>query len=203
MASVSEPAYWRQRYQEGQTAWDLGHVTPALIYAAEKSFFPPPPASLVVPGCGFGHDALFLAQQGYQVWAIDFAPEPLNFLEIQAAKHGLKESVRAIQADIFEFFPPAAVEGVWEYTCYCAIEPQRRAEYWQQVARWLKPGGLFVGLIFPISGAPPEGPPFLVARAEAILLAQQVGLSLVLEEPNPPSHPARAGREVLWVLRRT
>lgn len=203
MASVSEPAYWRQRYQAGQTGWDLGRVTPALPYAVEKSLFPPPPASLVVPGCGFGHDVLFLAQQGYQVWAVDFAIEPLSFLAIQAEKHGLKNRVHTIQADIFEFFPPAEVEGVWEYTCYCAIEPQRRAAYWRQVAQWLKPGGAFVGLLFPLSGAPLEGPPFLVAREEAILLAQEVGLSLVMEESNPPSHPARAGRETLLVLRRT
>lgn len=51
MEAVREPEYWRQRYRQGQTSWDLGRPTPVLLEMLEKRDFPVrPPARVLVPG---------------------------------------------------------------------------------------------------------------------------------------------------------
>ena len=58
-----------------------------------------------------------------------------------------------------------AFDGVWEYTCFCAIEPRRRPEYVRTMAEIVKPGGWLLACFFPMRrrGA---GPPFPVAERE-------------------------------------
>jgi hypothetical protein len=87
-------------------------------------------------------------------------------------------------------------EGVWEYTCYCAIEPRRRAEYIGTVAAILRPGGWFLACFFPVrSGG--GGPPFPVSKAEVRrLLAPQFRIERAGPPPRPV--PRRAGQE--WMV---
>ena len=37
-----------------------------------------------------------------------------------------------------------------EYTCFCAIDPQRRTDYADLVARLLKTNGHYIDLAFPL-----------------------------------------------------
>ena len=55
---------------------------------------------------------------------------------------------------------------MFEHTCFCAIEPARRAEYVRAVAGALRPGGKLLAIFYlrPWSGGEPPppggGPPF-------------------------------------------
>ena len=47
---------WEQRYQEGDVQWDKGEASPGLVdWLAENADHPT--GKVIVPGCGFGHDA--------------------------------------------------------------------------------------------------------------------------------------------------
>ena len=47
---------WEQRYQEGDVQWDKGEPSHGLVdWLAENDA--QPTAKVIVPGCGFGHDA--------------------------------------------------------------------------------------------------------------------------------------------------
>jgi len=206
---VNTAEYWSERYRRGETGWDLGGPTPVFAELLRQGGFPLPPrradqaTRVLVPGCGYGHDALLLASAGYEVIAVDFAPEAIAALRRRATESGL--SLQVLQADLFTLpqILHQPVDMVLEYTCYCAIAPERRAEYLHTIAQVLVPGGWLVALLFPLQqpGAEPlSGPPFPVAPEETLTLAQRAGFRLHSRELPESSHPARRGREELWML---
>lgn len=204
--AVNDPRYWSERYRTGDTPWDLGTETPAFSALVARVDFPQPTPtyspSVVVPGCGYGHDALMLARRGYKVTAVDFAPEPLDYLQQMARLAGL--SVETLCCDVFELPQTHAgmFDVVLEYTCYCAIDPRRRQEYARTIAALLKPNGIVAGLFFPLDEIERSEPPFTVHEEEIRQQFTAAGLVLLSSEIPLESHPARAGREKLMLFRK-
>ncbi len=56
-------------------------------------------------------------------------------------------------------------DGVWEYTCFCAIDPERREEYVSVLHTILRPGGLLLACFFPLREGG-GGPPFPVSKGD-------------------------------------
>ena len=192
------PAAWEQKYESGETPWDLSGPTPELVRL--QSTLTGKGAALV-PGGGRGHDALFLAQQGYEVDLVDFAPAALDAALIVAAS--AKLNIFAYRRDFFELpqtsFHRHRYDLIFEYTFFCAIDPARRAEYVEAMATMLKPGGLFIGLFFPLT-TDKEGPPFVVDREQVEKLFRPY-FELRFETPSASVKP-RAGREFLGIFHR-
>jgi SAM-dependent methyltransferase len=163
MRDVSAVAFWEDAYARGADGWELGRPAPPLVDFVEAT--PPPRGRVAVPGCGRGHDARFLARHGYEVTAFDFSPAIVAVAEKLARDEGVDVSFE--QRDVFGL--PAdythAFDGAWEYTCYCAIDPRRRDEYVDALARIIRPGGWLLACFFPLRRVS-AGPPFPVARAE-------------------------------------
>ena len=90
---------------------------------------------------------------------------------------------------------------VLEYTCMCAIDPARRAEYADLVRRLLKPEGMYVDLAFPLDGRK-GGPPFAVSTAEILDLFQARGFRLLWREKPVDSIPRRRNAEELLVFQK-
>ena len=156
---------------------------------------------MLVPGCGYGHDALLLARAGYRVIAVDFAPEPLEVVRHRAAVEGLPVEVLCEDLFCLPERMQEPVDMVLEYTCYCAIDPRRRPEYFQVLSHLLRPGGWLVGLFFPLSAETSAGgPPFPVEESEILTLASRAGFRLHVRRIPSTSHPARLGREVLMMF---
>ncbi|HKI61140.1 MAG TPA: methyltransferase domain-containing protein [Mariprofundaceae bacterium] len=145
---------WEQRYQQGETGWDRGTASPAIehwLSAVLKA-----PARVLIPGCGRGHEAVFLASHGFDVTGIDIATSAVLHLEEQLAAEGLKAEV--ILGDLFAYQPDKPFDVVYEQTCLCAIQPHERPAYEAKLHSWLKPGGHLLAL-FMQTGAD-GGPPF-------------------------------------------
>lgn len=151
-------------------------------------------------GAGRGHDARLFAQHGFEVLAVDFASEAVTTMHLL---NDAANPVQVLQADIFEL--PEAMNGrfdyILEYTCFCAIDPARRGEYAGLAARLLKPGGLYIGLAFPI-GRRGGGPPFVVQPDNVIELLSEHGFSLQHREIPHDSVPDRQNIEELIILKR-
>ncbi len=196
-----DAVYWVQRYQRGETGWDLSSPTPALVWLLKEKRFPvSPPAPVLVPGCGYGYDALLLATEGYTVTALDWAPEPLTALQ----KH-VSSNLHTCCADFFVHAQenPHTYDAIWEYTFYCAITPGERTAYFAAISQLLKGGGYWVALLFPLGNQPYEvGPPFALSMEETRRLATQHGLVEHHTFPQVPSHPARQGREILTIFQK-
>lgn len=208
-ARIDTPDYWAERYASGQTGWDMKDETPVFRGLRLRGEFPVSAvqhgqaATLFVPGCGYGYDALAFARAGYRVTAVDFAAEPLQVLQDNAVSSNV--NVAIVQADVFAL-PENRFTGtfsaVLEYTCYCALPPERRAEYARVLADSLAPDGWLVALLFPTDGRT-GGPPFAIDPEEAQQLFTAVGLELIRSEVPKDSHPARAGKELLALFRKS
>jgi len=151
---------------------------------------------VAVPGCGRGHDARLLARRGHRVFGFDFAPEALRAARDLAEREQVEVTLE--DRDVFELAGayPRFFDGVWEYTCFCAIDPGRRPEYVEVLAAILKPAGWVLACFFPM-GERSGGPPFAVSEVEVReLLAARFEL---VEDYVPFASPeGRQGRE--WMV---
>ena len=190
--------FWQSVYQSGATHWDLRGPTPVFCGLAENGEFSP--GKMIVLGAGRGYDARLFARHGFMVTAVDIASDAVREMHALAEKDA---PVAAVRADMFalpEFFA-GMFDYVLEYVTYCAIDPAQREAYADLVAGLLKPGGHFIGLIFPIEERP-GGPPFAVSADELVGMFAARGLKLVRREYPVDSIKPRAGREELVVCRR-
>ena len=155
---------------------------------------------LAVPGAGRAHDARLLARRGYRVTAFDFAEAAVAEARRLAAADGVDMAVE--QRDVFTLGRDhvGAFDGVWEYTCFCAIDPGRRAEYADVLHAILRPRGLLLACFYPLREGQ-DGPPFPVSRPD--IARALAGRFTVLTEGAPTrSVERRRGLEWLVLARR-
>ncbi|WP_257310361.1 TPMT family class I SAM-dependent methyltransferase [Geothrix fuzhouensis] len=284
---TDHPNYWNALYEDdARPGWDMAKPTPvlaeALAHAAAAGLAPG--ASVVVPGCGYGHDAAGLEAEGFAVTGLDFAPLALqgararygdriiwssaDWLSPQLGPSGpvpappcaattsagmlRKEGPAGQRGSLFKgpdvaerpsgVVPlgwgggrhpaasssdhleplcsprlpcgpppgaPSAARGgagtgpwdaIFDHTCFVAMDPERRRDYVEACARHLRPGGLWMAVIFDdVQGRP--GPPHAIPLETCRELADPHFEILHLARASA-SHPRRAGRELLMVARR-
>jgi SAM-dependent methyltransferase len=196
---VNFPNKWEADYLRKTDGWDLGGATPAFKSLASKGHFKP--GRMIVPGAGRGHDAREFARHGFEVTAVDFSPYVISEMTRLADPHA---PIEILQHDLFSL--PRELDGSFdyalEYTCFCAIDPKRRAEYADLITRLLKPGGVFIDLAFPLDGRA-GGPPFAVSVPELLGLFQERSFKLLSHEKPVDSVSPRRGAEELFVFRKT
>jgi SAM-dependent methyltransferase len=195
---ANDAAFWESNYRDARLNWDLGGPTPVFCALAEGGTLPP--GRMIVLGAGLGHDARLFARHDFQVTALDFAPGAARAMRaLQDPAH----PIVILQEDFFAL--PPALDGLFdyvlEYVFYCAIDPGRRADYAGVVARLLRPGGQFIGLVFPTDERP-GGPPFQARPEELAHLLAERGLGLEARGPHPATIKPRRGREELLLMRK-
>src|SRR3989441_8706437 len=127
-----------------------------------------PPKSTLFPYTPLfrsGHDVRYLTRRGYAVVAFVFPPAAIAEARALADADGVRAEF--VERDIFTLGRDheRAFDGVWEYTCFCAIDPTRRAEYVRAMRAILKPGGWLLACFFPMRRRA-AGPPFPVSERE-------------------------------------
>jgi len=186
---------WENRYRTGDTPWEKGAAHPALIAWLERNTLP---GRVLVPGCGSGHDVRVLAARGSEAVGLDIAPSA-----IAAAREHLRAGRESYEVGDF-FQPPeswmAAFDGLFEHTCFCAIDPSLRAAYARSAAQLLRPGGRFLAIFYLDPGVD-EGPPFGCKTAELDALFSPA-FRLLEEQTSLPTHPGREDREILRLFER-
>jgi len=194
---TTQPDYWNRIYQdEVRPGWDMDGATPLVdeLLALALSLGLRPGCDLVVPGCGYGHDAAELEARGFAVTGLDFAP-----LAIQGAQHRYGDRVSWSQADWFTT-QLGPWDAIFDHTCFVAMDPPRRPAYVDACAEHLRPGGLWLAVLFhDVNGRP--GPPHAIPMEEMRALAEARFEVLHLAHALS-SHSRRAGREFLLVARR-
>lgn len=154
---------WQRHYDEGDLGWDLGQVAPPFIKLFESKTILP--GKTLIPGCGRGHEVIYLAENGFEVTAVDYSPGAVNHLKSTVQERNLKCEV--LHMDFFGI--DSAHNGVYdlliEQTFFCAISPEQRSSYVSTVARALKKGGMLAGLFYN-TGEEEGGPPFNTTRED-------------------------------------
>ena len=170
------PEFWDKRFREAVIPWRAQGVGPELV-----NWLPGrTPGRALVPGCGHGEEAAFLARAGWAVTALDFSPEA-----VAAARATLGDwSGHLVCDDFFTFTPPAPFDLVVERAFLCALPRRCWADYGPRLARLIRPGGHLVGWF--VQGDEPKGPPFGLAPDQ---LEKLLGPAFRRLEQGPSQNP--------------
>jgi methyl halide transferase len=156
------PSFWQQRFEAGQVPWDRGEPSPQLASWLTAGVLQRG-QSVVVPGCGSGHEVAALAAAGCAVTALDYAPAAVELTRRRLEKAALMADV--VVADVLQWRPPSPCDVIYEQTCLCALHPDDWAWYADQLHSWLRPGGTLCALFMQVRREAAgigiiEGPPY-------------------------------------------
>src|SRR6266487_705965 len=114
-----DTVHWDERYRGGDTPWDTGRASSELqrVLAEEKV----PTGRAIDLGCGTGANAVWLAQQGFDVMGVDISP--LAIERAAARARGAGVNCRFLIADLRD--PPPELSGPFDFLfdrgCYHVI----------------------------------------------------------------------------------
>lgn len=158
-----EPMDWNQRYADKNTPWDSGLPSNELQRVFSEGWFKP--SSMLEIGCGTGTNAIWLAQQGFQVTACDLAPLAIEEAKKKAEQAGVQ--VRFLVADVMQLpdlggpFPFLFDRGVYHHLRTVDMDRFRAA-----LTKYTRPGSYYLTLAGNANDPqPPEnGPPRVSAQ---------------------------------------
>lgn len=156
--------FWEQKYQNGETGWDLQSVSPPL--KAYIDTIQDKNIAILIPGAGNAYEADYLLSQGFtNITIIDIAPTPIQALK---NRWGHRKELTLIQGDFFQY--EGKYDLILEQTFFCAIAPLKRVHYLAKIHALLKENGKVVGLLFDKYFE--KGPPFGGSKKEYTTLFQ-------------------------------
>lgn len=142
-----------------------------------------PPGRTLDVACGSGRNAIFLAEHGFAVTAIDLSPKGLALLDREAARRGLAIDTRQVDLETNPLLPAGPFDLVIDFFyLHRPLLPQLRA--------LLRPGGMMVLRTFSCAGSFPGGPDnpaFVLTPGELLAIFADWEI-LVHEEGLEPSH---------------
>lgn len=191
MTSMDQ-AFWQDRWKNGQTGWDVGYATPALVEYMKQ--YPNKNAKILIPGCGNAYEAAALFDLGFtNIHLIDIAP-----FAVENLKEKFKD-IPEIQIWCGDFFThEETYDLIVEQTFFCALDPVLREDYVRNCSRLLNPGGKVIGLLFCVEFEK-EGPPFGGTISEYQNLFSSA-FEIQKMEPCKNSIAPRAGNELFFVV---
>lgn len=128
---------WDQRYAEAELVWS---AEPNRFVRAELEDLPPGRALDVA--CGEGRNALWLAQRGWQVTAIDFSAVAVGKGRQLAERAGV--TVEWQVADVLTYEPEGRFDAI--VVAYLHLLPEKIAAVWAWSRLALTPGGILLAV---------------------------------------------------------
>jgi len=187
-----DEAYWDNRYKEGTTGWDIGHVsTPLQNYIDQLE---DTSLRILIPGAGNSYEAEYLFKKGFtHVTVLDFSETALSNIHKRVP---LFPKEQLIHQNFFAF--EGSFDLILEQTFFCALDPALRGKYAQKMHSLLKPKGKLAGVLFdfPLT---PEGPPF-GGNKEEYLSYFEPYFHIEILKPSYNSIPQRSGKELFFKL---
>jgi SAM-dependent methyltransferase len=154
---MSEMEHWDNRYHTGDTPWDTGHPSSELMRVLEEDKIAPCPA--IDLGCGTGSNAIYLAERGFEVTALDLSPTALDQGRCKKAKAGVK--TRFVLGDVLN--PPEDIGGpygfVFDRGCYHVVRRINVDQFLQTLEKITRKGSIGLFLAGNAKEKREKGPP--------------------------------------------
>jgi SAM-dependent methyltransferase len=130
--------YWEQHWQRGRSDGPGGKpAIPPNPYLAQETRDLVPGTALDA-GCGAGAEAIWLAEHGWRVTAVDISSEALARASERAATSAASDRIQWVEADLTVWEPGRQFDLVTAHYAHPSI-PQLR--FYDRVAAWVAPGG--------------------------------------------------------------
>ncbi len=160
---MSLVTHWDRLYRCARPPWETGRPSSELRRVLSANRVQPCPA--IELGCGTGQNALWLAEQGFDVLAVDVSPLAIQRAREQPVRTGAR--ARFLAADLLDFWQ---LRGPYRFFfdrgCYHSLHPYGTDGYLRTLDQVLEPGAL--GLLLAGNADEPEeefvGPPVLEER---------------------------------------
>ena len=130
--------FWEGHYRGHERVWS-GRANPVLMDVAGSL----PAGTALDLGCGEGGDAIWLAQQGWRVTAVDVSPTALDRAAADATTAGVDDRIDFRQQDLALAFPSGAFDLVSAQFLHSPIAFPR-VHVLQEAAGAVVPGGLLL-----------------------------------------------------------
>ena len=187
-----DQSFWDNKYQTGQTGWDLGSIsTPLKTYFDQlenKNIF------ILIPGAGNAYEAEYLFQNRFQnVFIADISPKACQQFQ-ERVPNFPPEHILCV--DFFEL--NQTFDLIIEQTFFCALNPILREKYVEKMYQLLSDKGKLVGLLFD-DVLNTEHPPFGGCKEEYMALFSK-NFNLEIMETATNSITPRSGRELFIKL---
>jgi thiopurine S-methyltransferase len=224
--------FWAARWGQHRIGFHLQDVNPKLLihgprwldFSSWDEARPLANQKILVPLCGKALDLRWLAERGAEVTGVEFveqaavsffAEQQLEFAQqpwrlgkaLVSTDPGFK--VRIVVADFFALKADELghFDAIYDRAALVAVDPQRRAEYANQVARLCPIGARLLLMTFEHDTG--NGPPFTVPQDEVSALFGETfspalleDSDLLLTEPQFRARGASYCREQVWIGRR-
>ena len=152
----SEIPDWDAIYRRGTPPWDSGRPSAELVRMVRDGVIQP--CSVLELGCGTGADAIFLAQQKFDVTAVEASAIALERARNRAEQEDAL--LRFVLADVFEFAREAEqFDLVFDGGFYHFIRRTQLDRFLDLLWRVTQPGSLYLTLAGDVRKAAGDGPP--------------------------------------------
>ncbi|MED3574858.1 class I SAM-dependent methyltransferase [Cytobacillus praedii] len=145
---LREPSqFWNDFYTDREKSVPFFVHSPDenLVSYFDKKYFEK--GKVLELGCGPGRNAIYLANKGCSVDAVDLSIESIKWAKERALESKVK--VNFIHSNIFELdIEEGAYDLVYDSGCFHHIAPHRRMSYINLVKKALKPNGFFAMTCF-------------------------------------------------------
>jgi ubiquinone/menaquinone biosynthesis C-methylase UbiE len=174
------------------TSWVKRYDTEAFVYTKDVNQFvvelcgPLPAGTAIDVAGGEGRNAVWLAQQGWQVEVIDFAPNALAKAAVLAAERDVSERVSTTEASALDFKAKLAPVDL-AVVAYLHIYSHQLAQAMRQTVSALKSGGLLMGVWHALENLKhnshgPQNPDSLPSVESLTALCGELGLEILTVE---------------------
>lgn len=131
---------WERAYGEGHHGQHADAQPSAPELAGYLAGAVDLPRTALDMGCGTGADAVYLAERGIEMFAIDSSPAALELARARAARAGVE--VTWIEGDVLDVpLEDSSIDLVADHGCLHHVAQEDQARYAQEVARVMRPGG--------------------------------------------------------------
>jgi SAM-dependent methyltransferase len=130
---------WEERYRSGERrVEDLDAApTPLLIETAKQL----PAGNALDLACGAGRNALWLAEHGWQVTAIDGAPAAIQLTRDRAFERGVRLHARVADLEAQDY---VIESSAWDLIAICYY---LHRDLFEPAKRGVKPGGVLIAIV--------------------------------------------------------
>lgn len=139
--------YWEAHYAERERIWS-GRVNARLAEVVAEL----PPGRALDLGCGEGGDAVWLAEHGWQVTAVDVSETALGRAAREASSRGVADRIVFERHDLSDEFPDGIFDLVSAQYLHSTVRLER-PQILRHAAAAVAPGGRLV--IVDHGGMPP------------------------------------------------
>ncbi|KAJ0036081.1 hypothetical protein Pint_25486 [Pistacia integerrima] len=133
-----------------------------------------------------------------------------NFLSLSSHAHfsmiicfpryQVQITLQSLKADFFTWCPTELFDLIFDYTFFCAIEPEMRSAWAQKISDFLKPDGELITLMFPISDHV-GGPPYKVSVSDYEEVLYPIGFQATSIVDNELAiGPRRVCENIIYIL---